>query len=216
MPPNYVPKTTISNKTKMEKTVKSVKEQISNLIAGQTLLVQAVKTVNPSKIQLEFAEKTRGLEGNANALLSMLNASDTRFTSGARRAWVTAEIVDASKMFGINFGDDADWTMDPDLNKEVLPLGIMNPELNGFRLRLQIEETTEGTEWQLQNVESAAKRRGADGDYITHKGKYIFSNTRVVPLKEGVEPTHVLLQADTVSIASTTTVDDIVDETGAF
>jgi len=200
----------------MGKTVESVKQQIANLTPGKSLLVQAVKTTNPSKIQLEFAEKTQGMEGNANALLSMLNASDERFTSGARRAWVTAEITDASKMFGINFGDDADWVMDPNLNKEVLPLGIENPTLNGFELRIQIEETTDGTEWQLQNIETAAKRRGKDGDHITHNGKYIFSNTRVVPLKKGVEPKHVLLQAD----AATTTVDSvddiIVDETGGM
>lgn len=200
----------------MGKTVESVKQQIANLTPGKSLLVQAVKTTNPSKIQLEFAEKTQGMEGNANALLSMLNASDERFTSGARRAWVTAEITDASKMFGINFGDDADWVMDPNLNKEVLPLGIENPTLNGFELRVQIEETLEGTEWQLQNIETAAKRRGKDGDYITHNGKYIFSNTRVVPLKKGVEPKHVLLQADAAT-ATVDSVDDIIiDETGGM
>lgn len=200
----------------MGKTVESVKQQIANLTPGKSLLVQAVKTTNPSKIQLEFAEKTQGMEGNANALLSMLNASDERFTSGARRAWVTAEIADASKMFGINFGDDADWVMDPNLNKEVLPLGIENPTLNGFELRIQIEETLEGTEWQLQNIETAAKRRGKDGDYITHNGKYIFSNTRVVPLKKGVEPKHVLLQADAAT-ATVDSVDDIiVDETSGM
>jgi len=200
----------------MGKTVESVKQQIANLTPGKSLLVQAVKTINPSKIQLEFAEKTQGMEGNANALLSMLNASDERFTSGARRAWVTAEITDASKMFGINFGDDADWVMDPNLNKEVLPLGIENPTLNGFELRIQIEETLEGTEWQLQNIETSAKRRGKDGDYITHNGKYIFSNTRVVPLKKGVEPKHVLLQADAAT-ATVDSVDDIIiDETSGM
>jgi hypothetical protein len=200
----------------MGKTVESVKQQIANLTSGKSLLVQAVKTTNPSKIQLEFAEKTQGMEGNANALLSMLNASDERFTSGARRAWVTAEIADASKMFGINFGDDADWVMDPNLNKEVLPLGIENPTLNGFELRVQIEETLEGTEWQLQNIETSAKRRGKDGDYITHNGKYIFSNTRVVPLKKGVEPKHVLLQADAAT-ATVDSVDDIIiDETSGM
>jgi len=200
----------------MGKTVRSVQEQISALVPGQCLLVQAVRTSNPNKIQLEFAEKTRGLEGNSNALLSMLNASDERFTSGARRAWVTAEIADASKMFGINFGDDADWVMDPDVNKEVLPLGIMNPEMSGFQLRVQIEETLEGTDWQLKNIETAAKRRGKDGDYITHNGKYIFSNTRVVPLKKGVEPKHVLLQADAATTTIESTDDIIVDETGGL
>jgi len=191
-----------------------VKQLISDLTPGNCLLVRALKTNTDSKIQLEFAEKTQGLEGNANALLAMLNASDDRFTSGARRAWMTAEVLDASKSFNLNLGDDAAWEMDPNLNKETLPLGIMNPSISGFDLRVRIEETTEGTDWQLENIDRAAKRRGKDGDFITSNGKYIFSNTRVVPMKKGDNPSHVLLQADVESQTEAVSNDIIQDEVG--
>jgi hypothetical protein len=192
-------------------TVESVQEQIKSLNPGETLMVRALKTKNPNKIQIEFAEKTQAFEGNANALVSLLNADDERFNSGARRAWTGGEITNMSKVFNINFGDDADWVMDPNLGKEVLPLGVLNPTVNGFRLRVEIRETTEGTDYQLENVDSAAKRRGADGDFITHKGNYIFSNTVVVPYKEGEEPSHTILKADTVSQTETVS-GDIIQE----
>ena len=195
-------------------TTETVKQLISDLTPGNCLLVRALKTNTDSKIQLEFAEKTQGLEGNANALLAMLNASDDRFTSGARRAWMTAEITDASKSFNLNFGDDAEWIMDPNLNKEILPLGIMNPSLAGFDLRVRIEETTEGTDWQLENVDRSAKRKGKDGDFITSEGKYIFSNTRVVPMKAGVNPTHVTLDADVTSQTEEVSNSTVQDEVG--
>lgn len=198
----------------METSVNTVKQQIADLTPGKCLLVQALKTNNPNKVQLEFAEKTQGLENNPNALLALLNASDDRFTSGARRAWMTVEIADVAKHFNINVGDDAAWVMDPNLNKEILPLGIMNPTLFGFKLRVRIEETTEGNEYQLDNIDRAAKRRGKDGDFITHKGKYIFSNTRVVPMKDGENPQHVLLQADVETQTETVSGDIIQDEVG--
>ena len=197
-------------------TVESVQEQIKTLQSGDTLLVRALKTKSPDKIQLEFAEKTLAFEGNANALVSLFNADDERFNSGARRAWSTGSITSLSKALDMNFGDDADWVMDPNLGKEVLPLGELNPTVNGFRLRVEIRETTDGTDYQLENPETAAKRKGAQGEFITHKGSYIFSNTVIVPLKDGVEPTHVTLKADTVSEPSNASVsqDAIQDEVG--
>ena len=77
---------------------------------------------------------------------------------------------------------------------EMLDLNILNPTMNDIRCRLKIEETIEGTDWQNDNITTAAKRRGKDGDYITHLGAYIFSNTSVV-LSE-VEAEHELLEAD--------------------
>ena len=42
------------------------------------------------------------------------------------------------------------------------------------------------------------KRRGADGEYITHNGQYIFSNEDIVLEKQR---NHVFLEADAVSVA---------------
>ena len=122
----------------------------------------------------------------------MLNKSDDAFSNRARRAWVTAEPTDATEYFGINFGPTADWYMGD--KGEMLDLNILNPTMNDIRCRLKIEETIEGTDWQNDNITTAAKRRGKDGDYITHLGAYIFSNTSVV-LSE-VEAEHELLEAD--------------------
>ena len=46
-------------------------------------------------------------------------------------------------------------------------------------LRVVINETVEPTAYQIDNIETAAKSKGKDGEFITHKGKYIFSNTSI-------------------------------------
>ena len=158
---------------------------LETLTHGQTLLVQAIQ-VNGGKIQLELAEK---LESNGEVnLLQMFNASDDRFSRGARRAWLTAEPGDAEKILGIELTK-----FDTNINgKPAMMLNVLNPTVNGMRMRVQITETTVPTEWQAGNIDQAAKRRGKDGDYILHKGQYIFTQSDVV-LKE---PEHTFLEAD--------------------
>lgn len=197
----------------MKTSLKSVAAMLEALEAGQTLLVQAVKT-STDKIQLEFAEKLGGAEG-VN-LLAMFNADDARFKSGARRAWLTSTVLQASTQFGINFGDDADWTTDPSTGKQVLPIGILDPSIlkGAVRLRVQVSETTVPTQYQADNIDKAAKRKGVDGDFITCKGKYIFSNTTVVAVPVGENPKHILLPSDESSVPVQATADRIVDEAG--
>ena len=139
---------------------------LDTLKSGETLLVSARQVAN-GKISLEFAEKISTKNRPVSAL-TILNASDDRFSSGARRGWATAEPVDASNALGINFGDDGEWYSSD--RGEMMDLDVLNPEFNGTRFRVQITETTEPTEWQAENVERAAKRAGKDGDYITHEG----------------------------------------------
>ena len=168
---------------------------LQGLQAGQTLLLQARK-VNGGKIQLEFAEIVK-TQSNAANPLALFNKSDDRFSqgNGARRAWLTAEAKDASIYLNINLMDDADWDVDQ-MGREILPLNVINPvaNINGeaFPLKVQVEETVTPTDWQANNIDTAAKRRGKDGDFITHQGMYIFANTRVVFNKA----THVFLEAD--------------------
>lgn len=191
-------------------TVKSVNSQLEALMSGETLLVQAVKTVNPEKVQLEFAEKMANIEDNAGALLGMFNASDERFSSGARRAWLTAQIAEVGAILNINCGDDAAWEIDVERNKEILPIGILNPTAKGMRFRVKVVETTTPTEYQAANAEKAAKRKGAEGEHILHNGEYIFSNTDVV-LKEGdVAPEHVFLASDESPVTKTLGIKDEV------
>lgn len=190
----------------------NISEKLSALKTGETLLVQALKTKNPNKVQLEFAERVRSVEGSAGSLLGMLNKSDDRFSSGARRAWITSEIADVAELLDINVGDDADWTLTPE-GKDVLPIGSLNPSINGMRMRLQINETVEPTEWQAENIDTAAKRKGADGEFIKHKGQFIFSNTNVVLMNGDDTPEHVVLTADAAPVAATVGA-KIMDEVG--
>ena len=175
----------------MENTLNS--GSLDSLKHGDTLLVSARKVAN-DKIHLEFAEQIKAT--TSVNVLSLLNRSDDRFSSNARRAWVTAEPIDATELFNLDFGPTAEWYMSD--KGEMLDLNILNPTMNDVRCRILIEETIDGTEWQNENVATAAKRKGKDGDYITHLGAYIFSNTTVI-LSDVADLTemHNLLEADT-------------------
>tara|TARA_R110002073_G_scaffold286459_1_gene451139 strand:- start:107 stop:706 length:600 start_codon:yes stop_codon:yes gene_type:complete len=170
---------------------------LDTLKTGETLLISA-RQINNGKISLEFAEKITAKDRPVSAL-TVLNASDDRFSSGARRGWATAEPIDASKAFDVNFGDDGEWYSSD--RGEMMDLDILNPTFDGTRFRVQITESTEPTEWQAENVERAAKRAGKDGDYITHSGDYIFSNSDVVLLPEGENTKHTWLTPDTERLA---------------
>lgn len=162
---------------------------LETLTPGQTLLVQARK-VNGGKLQLEFAEKLQAQDRPVNAI-SVFNMSDDRFSAGngARRAWLTVEPSDASTLLGVDL--DGEYTTDAS-GREIMPLNIANPMVDGKPLRVQIVETTEASEWDAANIETRAKRRGKDGDFITHKGMYIFTQSTVV----FGEPNNVFLEAD--------------------
>ena len=174
---------------------------LQGLQAGQTLLVSARKVAG-NKVQLEFAEIVRTQSSAVNPL-SLFNKSDDRFSQGgARRAWLTAEPKDASVYLSIDVTDtNPNWTVDA-MGREVLNLNIINPVANieGEQIPLKVEviETITPTEWQAANIDTSAKRRGKDGAFITHKGMYIFANTRIAFHKAN----NVFLEADTT--ASTT------------
>ena len=181
---------------------------LDTLKTGETLLISA-RQINNGKISLEFAEKITAKDRPVSAL-TVLNASDDRFSSGARRGWATAEPIDASKAFDVNFGDDGEWYSSD--RGEMMDLDILNPTFDGTRFRVQITESTEPTEWQAENVERAAKRAGKDGDYITHEGDYIFSNSDIVLLPEGQDTNHTWLTADSQKVAAKTKSEVNADE----
>tara|TARA_B000000565_G_scaffold189114_1_gene144050 strand:- start:246 stop:833 length:588 start_codon:yes stop_codon:yes gene_type:complete len=167
---------------------------LDTLKSGQCLLVGS-RRVSNGKVQLEFAEVLEGASQSNNNALAAFNASDDRFSATkARRAWMTAEPVDASELLGVDLTGGYSTN---EMGREVKSLNVINPEALGKALRVQITETVEPTEWQMENLETAAKRRGKDGDYITHKGMYIFANTNVV----FGEPKHTFLEADAPATA---------------
>ena len=193
----------------------TMKEKIAALTVGQVLLVKAIKTadtLNGTGYQLEFAEKVQADSKGTGVLnlLQVFNADDARFGSGARRAWMKISMLQANTLFGINLGDDADWALNPETGKEELPIGMLNPTFNGLSVRIQVTESTVPfSDYQRDNVEKSAKRKGKDGDYIFHKGKHIFSNAVPVGCPEGVSPEHTFLAADAVTVPAS----QIVDET---
>tara|TARA_E500000318_G_scaffold53851_1_gene50134 strand:+ start:7633 stop:8217 length:585 start_codon:yes stop_codon:yes gene_type:complete len=181
---------------------------LETLTPGQTLIVQARK-VNGNKLQLEFGEVLEGSARPQNTL-GMFNQSDDRFniTGKARRAWLTCEQQDAENLLGIDLGGD--YTTN-EMGHVVKPLNVLNPVVNGQRLRVQIVETTEASEWNATHIESDAKRKGKDGDFITHKGMYIFTQSSVVV----GDPTNVFLEADAPSTTTGIMADQNVSvETG--
>ena len=181
----------------MENTIE--KGSLDTLNPGDTLLVQARK-VKGEKIQLEFAEIIQTVDRPVS-LLSILNRSDDRFATRARRAWITAEVTDASEDFDVNFGDDGEWYMSE--KGELMDLNILNPSYNDMRMRLRIVETLTPSKWQEANLETSAKRRGSEGDFILHGGEYIFSNTDMVLTNDEVK--HVLLESDDAPVSNSST-----------
>ena len=63
-----------------------------------------------------------------------------------------------------------------------------------------ITETIEPTEWQAENVERSAKRKGAEGAFITHDSNYIFSNTTLVLTDGDTKEMHTFLTPDSISM----------------
>jgi hypothetical protein len=190
--------------------------ELKNLQPDEVLLVGARKVAN-GKIQLEFAEKIQAADKPMNAL-TVLNMSDDRFSSGARRAWVTAEIADASERFNVNFGDDGDWYEGQ--RGEEMDLNILTPclNINGKTLyfKVQVLETTEPTEYQAEHVDTAAKRAGKEGDFITHNGDYIFSNTSVVIVPKGTIVKHTWLESDNAATGVRSNVGVAAEEIEVF
>jgi hypothetical protein len=183
----------------MANTINSGSLQV--LQVGQTLLVSARKVAG-NKLQLEFAEIVKTQSTAANPL-ALFNKSDDRFSQGgARRAWLTAEPKDASQYLGIDLTEtNPNWTIDA-MGREIMALNIINPTANiqGEEIPLKVEviETVTPTEYQAANLDTSAKRKGKDGAFITHKGMYIFANTRIAFHKAN----HVFLEADAAAVTT--------------
>jgi len=172
-------------------TEQQVNQMIEALSINETVLTR-VRAVNGNKVEVELAEKIKA-EKQAVNMLSIFNKGDERFnqTSGARRAWNIAEPAVIAEMFDIDASKLASLAVG-----ETLYLGIKNPEYQGMPLRVFIKESTEGTEYDLANIDKRAKRKGKDGDFLFHNGKHIFSKTDIVALPKGSNPQHILLEAD--------------------
>ena len=171
---------------------------------GQCLLVNCRPTSTGEKMYLEFAEAMAVSPSRLSmSAVATLNSDDPRFQQRPRRAWTTATPKRMMELFGVDVTDNnPNWTDGKigDREVQILPLNVLNPyhpELDKY-FRVQIRETVEPNEWQSENVEKAAKRRGAEGPFITHKSFYIFSNPTVVLADEDEVIEHQTLEPDAV------------------
>ena len=168
-----------------------MKGSLETLQPGDTLLVSVRGTnyTTVPKVQIEVAEFIE--TPRPESVLALLNADDDRFSQRKpRRAWESITPAMLKKYFDVDVNMEE---MSPD---NVVDLNILNPTLNGKRMHIQITETTTPTDWQLANVNTAAKRKGKNGDFIYHQGAHIFSNTILVM----EEPQHTFLEADSVAV----------------
>ena len=166
----------------------------------KSIVLESAKGVKGGKIQLCFSQIVDLGKAPAN-LLGMLNESDDRFNQQKPRyAWLAGEVADIKKHFGL----------DLDLAEgEEITIGMINPKVNGDErsLNIQITETTEGSDYDVANFETRAKRAGKDGDFIMHDGKYIYVRTSVVV----GEPKHSTFESTTRKPVSGSASDAIAD-----
>mgnify|MGYP003653829929 CR=1 FL=1 len=181
---------------------------LSTLKEGQTILING-KKIKGDKIKLEFGEIINsGGETRLTSIVGELNFDDERFTnSGVRRSWISGTVEGINKVLGIRLDTTSNWYMTE--KGEMVDLDILNPvHTDGTRLRMLVTETTEPTDYQRENVDTTCKRKGKDGDYITHQGSNVWSNTTIVKTDDEVE--HTWLVSDSVSQLETVQEDELV------
>ena len=178
---------------------------LSTLKEGQTILINGRK-VKGDKIKLEFGEIIKSPNSGQSSILGELNFDDERFTnSGVRRSWMTGTVEGINKVLGIRLDTTSGWYMTEKV--EMVDLDILNPcHTDGTRLRMLVTETTEPTEYQQENVDTTCMRKGKDGDYITHQGSNMWSNTTIVKTNDTVE--HTWLDRDSVTQLQEPVVED--------
>lgn len=163
-------------------------EVLAALAVGQVVLLNVARNAK-GEFKMEFAERIQNPNQSLN-VLAILNEGDEKFknNNGVRHHFANSiTTIALEKHFGIKPQDVPE--------KEALELNILNPKLLGQNLRIQIEESFEGTEYQMANQEKTAKQyKDKEGKsiYFVKDGKLIFSSTRLVTN----EPKHQIIQSD--------------------
>jgi len=148
--------------------------KLNDLKKGEMLIVSA-RGVKGGKVQLTFAQKITNPNLRPGSIVGMLNKSDDRFTqeSKPRYAWISGEKADILASLGIDLTDLAEGS-----EKE---LNVLSPTIEGEPLNIQITETTEGSEFDVANFATRAKRAGKGGEFIlSAEGEYIYVKSTVV------------------------------------
>ena len=139
------------------------------------IVLESAKGVKNGKVMLTFSQLVK-TGTSSSSVLGVLNASDERFNKQKPRyAWVTGQKADIEAQFGISLEGLAEG--------DILEIGQVDPKLSSapeLSLNIQITETVEGSDYDVANFETRAKRAGKDGDFILSEGMYIYVNSTVV------------------------------------
>lgn len=176
----------------METTKATAAKTIETLVEGETLVVRIRKILadkkNPAagfKVSMEVAEIVHNPDRPQSAL-GDLNAGDARFDAikqKPQRAFVSVMPAVAFEKLGISKESfdklELSTGIDSKLWKEgqhFETVNILNPRLDGKRLRMQINESTAPS----ANGNNRAKINPATGVAVTHKGAAVYRNTGLV------------------------------------
>ena len=132
----------------------------------------SAKAVSGGKITLTFTQMVER-DNRSQSLTSLLNADDERFQQAKPRyAFITGSPALVKDLFNIDCASLKEG--------ESIEIDQVEPLVKGELLNIQLVETVKGTDWQMANLEKAAKRAGKDGDFImTEKGEYIFVKAEI-------------------------------------
>ena len=136
--------------------------------------ITGLKAVKNNKLQIEVSE----VKGGVN-VLALLNKSDERFKQSARKAWLTAEPVDAKALFpSLSSQIDEVIKAGQGTSIECNVPAIMS---NGIHLRVEIKEALAPMDdWQEENIMRAVKQNPTTQEVLLHANSPIFSKTSVV------------------------------------
>ena len=174
-------------------------------MSSQKLILESAKGVKNGKVQLCFSQIVNTGKQPTN-VLGLLNKSDDRFNQQKPRyAWMTGEVEDIKAQFDIDLSGLAEG--------DVLEIGAEDPRLAAYPdvpLNIKITETTEGSEYDVANFETRAKRAGKDGDFIMKDDMYIYVRTSVV-LGEVKPEDHDIFEGTTRKAAGSSAASAIAD-----
>lgn len=179
-----------------------------SLNRGQTALIGLTNTRTENKVQLMFIEQIKRPSARGR-LLAKANKSDERFNANNYQpAWLTVTIPDIVDLFdnpeiGALVHKKAVALKESDImlsKGEFVPFAnaIINPKLEGDRMRLVITESHVAKGDDVQYLNERAKQDG-NGNYLLSNGKLIFSDTTVDLVGEGEEVPHQFIKHDSTT-----------------
>lgn len=169
-------KPTISGKDIFPQLSDSLKSKLTGLNAGEVLAVYMRNvSTDDSKVQVEFAEKINLSTRPQNAL-ALFNPGDERFSSGARRTWITASRDYAESMFGVSIKDGQAFA---EIGKILKPASADGSK--SFRIQIREMLESEFTDAQQEYADNYLKTIPSTGAYFYAKnGERVGSETSLV------------------------------------